>query len=118
MEESQGVSEFLAESAFRAANLRRTLAAPKMDLRSGLFEILRAARDAISLRLLSIQLVAFAPGYLLYIIGLLTFFRAPHRAAGTLTLARGFGSHPGAVAVVLGGPGAGLSAGGYLAVWR
>jgi len=68
MEEGQGVSEFLDESAFRAANLRRTLAAPKMDLRSGLFEVFRAARYAISLRLLSIQLIAFVPGYLLYII--------------------------------------------------
>ncbi|GEM_PF-505813 len=68
MEEGQDVSEFLEESVFRAASFRRALAAPKMSLPSGFFEILRAARYAISLRLLSIQLLAFAPGYLLYLI--------------------------------------------------
>jgi hypothetical protein len=68
MEEGEGVPEFSDESVFRAASFRRALAAPKMSLPSGFFEILRAARYAISLRLLSIQLLAFAPGYLLYLI--------------------------------------------------
>ncbi|MDZ7362815.1 MAG: hypothetical protein ONB46_19125 [candidate division KSB1 bacterium] len=62
------MSEFSDESVFRAASFGGALAAPKMKLPAGLLEILRAARYAISLRLLSIQLLAFAPGYLLYLI--------------------------------------------------
>jgi hypothetical protein len=62
MEERQSAPEFSAK------NFSRAIAAPKKNLRFDFVGILRAARYAISLRLLSIQLVAFVPGYLLYII--------------------------------------------------
>lgn len=48
------------------ANLFDRTPSSSTSLRSGIVEVLRSARHAISLRLLAIQIAAYAPGYAIY----------------------------------------------------
>jgi len=65
MEENQGVSESAARSFARAMAASEAIKTP---LRMSCGEILRAARYAISLRLLSIHVIAFVPAYSIYLL--------------------------------------------------
>jgi hypothetical protein len=77
------VYDHLGESPLGAANLHDRIIAPKASLCFGLVEILRSARYAISLRLLSIQVFVYAPGYAIYaLLAYLSFWLAGRSPAG------------------------------------